>query len=388
MSISLKKLCSDTETKYSLKLLAGKGGLDNAVRWVHMVEDRQVPDFLHGGELVFTTGIGHVGKDPLLEFVKRLKAHGASGVVVNIGPYLTQIPDEVLSYCDAHGFPIFTLPWNIYIIDITYDFCRRIIENEKIETTAAECFKDMVLNPSESEKAYSFLEQHGFGFARRYRVVSLEFFINGENVTEKFEQRNHIKLWNILAKSKSGPSAMFVLGDSLVIIRQDLDDVQAKNLADTLDAICENNTVSSVMGISSEMQSYRNVPKLLKEAEASRKFAYVNGKSNAFYKNIGISKIIYGVNDKEVLKNFADENLKEIFEYDKKYKTDYAKVLKAYLVCDGSVMAVAEKYGLHRNTVNSKIKAVKDVFGIKLTAEKKAELLLSYQINDNFEKLS
>ena len=235
-----------------------------------MVEDRQVPDFLHGGELVFTTGIGHVGKDPLLEFVKRLKAHGASGVVVNIGPYLTQIPDEVLSYCDAHGFPIFTLPWNIYIIDITYDFCRRIIENEKIETTAAQCFKDMVLNPSESEKAYSFLEQHGFGFARRYRVVSLEFFINGENVTEKFEQRNHIKLWNILAKSKSGPSAMFVLGDSLVIIRQDLDDISAKNLADTLDAICENKTVSSVMGISSEMQSYRNVPKLLKEAEASR----------------------------------------------------------------------------------------------------------------------
>ena len=88
------------------------------------------------------------------------------------------------------------------------------------------------------------------------------------------------------------------------------------------------------------------------------------------------------------MKNFADENLKEIFEYDKKYKTDYAKVLKAYLVCDGSVMAVAEKYGLHRNTVNSKIKAVKDVFGIKLKAEKKAELLLSYQINDNFEKLS
>ncbi|UKI37112.1 MAG: PucR family transcriptional regulator ligand-binding domain-containing protein [Clostridiales bacterium] len=60
--------------KYSLKLLAGKGGLDNAVRWVHMVEDRQVPDFLHGGELVFTTGIGHVGKDPLFGICQTLKS--------------------------------------------------------------------------------------------------------------------------------------------------------------------------------------------------------------------------------------------------------------------------------------------------------------------------
>ena len=77
MSIILKQLCSDTETKYNLKLIAGKSGITNTVRWVHMVEDRQVPDFLHGGELVFTTGIGHVGKDPLLEFVKRLKKHEA-----------------------------------------------------------------------------------------------------------------------------------------------------------------------------------------------------------------------------------------------------------------------------------------------------------------------
>ncbi|UKI37113.1 MAG: hypothetical protein L6V93_02535 [Clostridiales bacterium] len=98
------------------------------------------------------------------------------------------------------------MPWNIYIIDITYDFCRRIIENEKIETTAAECFKDMVFKPvGERKKAYSFLEQHGFGFARRYRVVSLEFFYKRrKRDRKKFEQRNHIKLWNILAKIKIG----------------------------------------------------------------------------------------------------------------------------------------------------------------------------------------
>ena len=176
MSIILKQLCSDTETKYNLKLIAGKNGMTNTVRWVHMVEDRQVPDFLHGGELVFTTGIGHIGKDPLLAFVKRLIKHGASGVVVNIGPYLASVPQEVIDYCNEENFPLFTLPWSVYIIDITYDFCRRIIENEKIETTAAEAFKSIILAPEQGKKYYSFLEQHGFGKAAGYRVFTLNLF--------------------------------------------------------------------------------------------------------------------------------------------------------------------------------------------------------------------
>ena len=221
MSIMLKQLCSDTETKYNLKLIAGKGGMTNTVRWVHMVEDRQVPDFLHGSELVFTTGIGHVGKDPLLEFVKRLKKHGASGVVVNIGPYLESVPQDVIDYCDKENFPLFTLPWSVYIIDITYDFCRRIIENEKIETTAAEAFKNIILSPEQGKKYYSFLEKHGFGKAVGYRVFTLKFYKDGKNITEAFERSNHIKLWNILAKSRDYPSAMFVLENTIVVIRLD-----------------------------------------------------------------------------------------------------------------------------------------------------------------------
>ena len=122
-------------------------------------------------------------------------------------------------------------------------------------------------------------------------------------------------------------------------------------------------------------------------AEAAQKFATVNAKSSAFYKDIGINKIIFGVNDKEILENFADRNLKEIFDYDKKYKTDYAKILYCYLLCDCSVMSVAEQYGLNRNPVNSKIKAIKEIFNIKLPGSKKMELLLAYTIKNNFDKL-
>lgn len=387
MSIMLKQLCSDTESKYNLKLVAGKGGMNNTVRWVHMVEDRQVPDFLHGNELVFTTGIGHVSEDPLLEFVKRLRRHRASGVVVNIGPYLKSVPQDVIDYCNSENFPLFTLPWSVYIIDITYDFCRRIIENEKLETTAAEAFKNIILYPEQGKKYYAFLEQHGFGKAAGYRIFTLKFCRDGKNITEDLERSNHIKLWNILAKSDYYPSVMFVNDGKLVVIRQDIEKNLIKNLADMLDAIAEQNHFSYVMGISAELRGYLSAAKLLSEAEAARKTAAVAQKNFEFYDDIGIDKVIFGVSDKSVLKEFAAAQLGEIIKYDETYKTDYAKILYKYLLCDGSVNAVADECGLHRNTVNTKIKAVKEIFGIRLTGEKKAELLLAFRIKEIFDKM-
>ena len=81
-----------------------------------------------------------------------------------------------------------------------------------------------------------------------------------------------------------------------------------------------------------------------------------------------------------MLQTFADENLKAICDYDAEYNTDYGEILYQYLMCDGSVMAVADKYGLHRNTVNSKIKAIKSLFDIELCGERKMELLLAFEI--------
>lgn len=380
MSIILKQLCRDTETKYNLKLIAGKNGMTNTVRWVHMVEDRQVPDFLHGGELVFTTGIGHVGRDPLLTFVKRLIEHGASGVVVNIGPYLVAVPQEVIDYCDKKNFPLFTLPWNVYIIDITYDFCRRIIENEKMETSAAEAFKNIIMSPEQGKKYCSFLEQHGFSKVVGYRVFTLNLFKDGKNITEDFERSNHIKLWSILAKSKDYPSAMFVLENTVVVVRQDTSRKFIKNVTDTLDAVFEQKNITYTMGISTQRNGYRSVARLLSEAEAARKTAALENKSFEFYSEIGIGKILFGVKDKTTLEEFAAKQLDDIIAYDNEYKTDYASILYEYLMCDGSVIAVADNYGIHRNTVNTKIKNIKSIFNIEFTGEKKTELLLAFKI--------
>lgn len=90
MAVTLGSLCEKAGYLYGMRVIAGKEGLTNIVQWVHSVEDIEVSDFLHGGELIFSTGIANKGQDWLLPFVKNLIAKNVSGLVLNMSPYIKE----------------------------------------------------------------------------------------------------------------------------------------------------------------------------------------------------------------------------------------------------------------------------------------------------------
>lgn len=52
MALTLSQLCVNVEKTYQMKLVAGEDGMDNVVRWVHIIEDVEVSHFINGQELV------------------------------------------------------------------------------------------------------------------------------------------------------------------------------------------------------------------------------------------------------------------------------------------------------------------------------------------------
>ena len=50
MSVTLDKIYYTAMRKYKMKLVAGAGGIWGQVTWIHQVEDRDVVEFLKGGE--------------------------------------------------------------------------------------------------------------------------------------------------------------------------------------------------------------------------------------------------------------------------------------------------------------------------------------------------
>ena len=74
------------------------------VRWLHMVESNAISSFLDGQEIAFTTGVGLNRDETLLDLVKANNEHKASGMVINIGPFIKEVPKDVIDYCNKEGF--------------------------------------------------------------------------------------------------------------------------------------------------------------------------------------------------------------------------------------------------------------------------------------------
>ncbi len=101
-----------------VQVLAGARGLDRPVRWVHISELADPTPWLSGGELLLTTGMGiHDGGRA---YVEGLATHGIAGLGVGTGVGgLETVPREMAEAADAHGFPLFEVPYETPFIALT-----------------------------------------------------------------------------------------------------------------------------------------------------------------------------------------------------------------------------------------------------------------------------
>ncbi len=379
MAITLEKLCAGCDVKYQMELVAGKGGMSNTVRWVHMVEDREVPDFLHGNELIFMTGIGHIrSEDRLTAFVRNLKERDASGVVINIGPYISHIPDYVLKYCDENDFPIFTLPWKVHIIDITYDFCSRIIENQKNEVSLADAFSRVITNESYISEYHDIFSKAGFSDTDSFLIAAFEFFHSGIHATERIVQNNNEKIWRIL-QGRGSPTVMYVDKGRLILIKQRYDRESLYLALQRLERATNAGEIAFSVGISEEMTGFLHISALFSQATAALLHANVENQHITEYRDIGIDKLICAT-DSITLRSYVEHTVGDIQKYDEENGTNLFGLLHCYIDNDCSVSAVSEKLGVHRNTVNYQIGRIKKVFALTLNEEEKAKMALAFRI--------
>lgn len=70
-----------------IKLVAGQNGLDRTVTWPYVGQTSSVSQWVHGGELLFITGIAHSAdklKDLILECIQKNWPGSSSWLVMNI----------------------------------------------------------------------------------------------------------------------------------------------------------------------------------------------------------------------------------------------------------------------------------------------------------------
>lgn len=379
MSIQLKDLISQID-RNDIKLVAGKNGYSNPVEWVHMVGNTEIASFLTGGEIAFTTGIGLREDMTLLMLAESIYQKNASAMVINVGPYITEIPEEVIAFGDAHDFPVFEVPWRVHMADMMRIFCFEIQRSEQREMELSAAFRYAIFTPKQEELYVPALMQKGYLPEWSYVVAAFAICEKARGEQGEIRYAPVLKerldllrkqISNLVMQEKADAAA-FLDNGRLMIILSDFQENPAYLLVEQVRCrlmpyLKSTETVFSavgnaVHGIRHLAESYKMANKIVDVSEAEHR-----ENTSRCYHDMGINRLLFHVDSAKCLEEYYRDTVRPLEEYDTLNQSNLMEVLECYMKHDGSVQSTAEELYVHRNTVNYKLKKIETLLEVDLT---------------------
>ena len=391
MSITLREIVKQIE-HLEMKLVAGEAGLNREVLWTHMVDSDTISAFLQGQELTFTTGIGISEKLPLLKLVQEVYRNGASGIVINIGPYVDKIGQDVLDFANEKAFPVFEVPWKIHMAEIMRIICFAITKEQqsRIEVTAA--LNNAFLCPAQEELYVFPLMRKGYLADSVYTAVTIRVEVQKNTVAGERMEQLHSQLGSHL-RCNYKRILCCAQEKQLVLVLCDYTGQERKHvLTYIFQHFCNElkKEETAVFCVGNQAEELRQLHKSYETANQMAEVCAlgripgeeVYGRHKMIvYKNAGIFRILFALKDEEVMQEYVRDTVQPLLEYDALHHTDLAGVLQCYLRHDGSLQDTANELIVHRNTVNYKINKASEILEMDLTRlENRLEVMLGFGI--------
>lgn len=141
--------CKDLLTLPSMaqaKIIAGKSGLSNSIRWVYMPENMNFAKWVKGQELLIISTPVIQSRDfnlPLvIEKAKKLNMSGA--LLLTGDKYIASIDSGIVSYANLNNFPIFVISGEIPLIDIFEEIGHAIAYNKNADVLSDDILSGII----------------------------------------------------------------------------------------------------------------------------------------------------------------------------------------------------------------------------------------------------
>ena len=259
------------------------------------------------------------------------------------------------------------------------DFCHRIVSSEEIETSVAAAFRNLIFSPEKEDGYRTAMLRSGFHNESSYTIMALRL-----KTTRKIRKLSDLwkqysfSMGRILKKS-AYPACAFQQENNLILVRQKSSPAEMKRLYTAVQRLLDKQD-SLFAGISTVEEGWGKVPELYSEAVSALTVACQRRVPCMEYADLGIYKVLFGVRDTSILSDYVKSTLGVLMEYDRKNNTDYVQTLRVYLDSNGSVQQVAQKLNFHRNTVNYKMKMIREILQTELRDTDKMNYMLAFCI--------
>lgn len=385
MSLSLREIYLATQKIYRLELTAGENGLSRIMNWVYVSEDINTSEFLCGGELIITTGICCQGSDWLYRYIEKLIERNTCGLIINTGKYIfpNDITGQIRNLCDKHGFPLFLMPWEIHIYHITHDYYNRIFLENQTDSSITKALLHMIRRDQRMQESLDILDQFHYPAESDYTICALELpasFMNSE------VKQKQIQLFaETLMKQCSLTLPLVPYKNNLLLISRNL---SADSLHDFLRQLLSHLELSMGkenyrIGIGSTVHHLDNLSESCRSAAAALVLGCFHQKTIYSFEEMGFFQILFSVGNREILSHYVETNLGILLASDRENHTEYTETLRQYLIENGSIQAIAARMFCHRNTINYRLRILRENFHLCLEDyQTRFQLMTAFAVQD------
>ena len=364
MALTIKDII-DKNLFEGTRLLTGLESAGNTVSWVNVMEILDSPDTVKKGELLITTGYNLTDYEAHKTLITRLKSRGISGVMIQTGYYIDQIPEYILDAARQHQFPVLELParysfseiLHVLIDEITKDSNtanRTYIDYDYFLASIRQKLWDCreLLRPG-SQKAYLFC----ISPANLYTTEKDQLLRSFEQIRSFLAARAAECVYDITEEGQAVFCLSFSEGHEPQAVAYDLQiqliflsEREGINLYVGIDQIPEIGTLPV---------AFKNAISciyMLSSIEAKRGVcAYENF---VFIKMFGF---LYQNNRSFALENQA---LRVLLNKDRNSGTNYVHTVRIYLSENCNITRTAKRLFIHRHTLLNRIQAITELCGL------------------------
>ena len=403
MGFTIEDMLVVSQDRYKMKMEAGSAGWSNSISWLLVLEDLTIIYNFSGKELVITTGLGFQAEADMLELVEELYNHDASGLIVNTGYYVKEIPQSVKEFCDRNGFPLLTVPWEVFLVDMIKDLSIRIFLRSSTDEQISGALIHAIEDPEARDLYTRDLLPH-FDLDGTFQVALVS---TGDLDRMDTVERKRIAYRMQLYLTNLTHNGHFFYYDSYFVIIMNA--MSPQECSEVIDSFAERIRVKmpdrkvligvsdSVLRIENLYLTYKRARAAVRMAEAAQgtelmfqnsgKTAQIlsaagkgsgtaseTGKRSVrpanvilqYFDRMGLYRLLYLVEDKELLRDLSDQPLAPLIEYDREHNGEYLATLEAYLRCGGSIKAMSEEMFVHRNTILYRMANIKKLLNSSL----------------------
>lgn len=371
MAVELKELYAEIKPQYEVQLHT-RSCFQKTIEWIHMVEEADFARLLHGDELVFNTGLNYSSEEWLRNFIERLDKVGAGGLIVAVHDG-HEFSCELINYCNAIRFPLFSASQRTPYIDIMRQFSKILLLNEQRDTNLVSAFKNAIYYSQNEELYRSHFESKGFFRDMQYMVIIVSCHTydtkSGNEKLKEIERSLYPVLKMGIMYEEEGRLIILVAGR------------QRAKAANEFRKLCRTEP-NLYVGIGPSVNQMRDIHTSYEKAYTAYQLTKTAIPKNILiYEELGVYKILANVKESSIYPTFVQETLGRLMDYDREEGTEYMKILEAYFENECSILYTSKALYCHKNTLAYKVNKIKEILGYDiLSNENRTKIMLSIYI--------